>query len=107
MIMVDHSKNTTFLVVPMSNSELLQAARLAGLEVHIQTDLKACSSDEVELMQDYARYGVLEAIRYSFEREFPPRYPDDCKDFPTDDTEISANLTGHFGDIWRGEVNGQ
>ena len=73
----DQTQDATFLVVPLSTTQLLQAARLAGLEVHLETDWNALSNEERECIQDYARYGVLEAIRESFERRCPEYYPDD------------------------------
>ncbi|MBO6815711.1 MAG: hypothetical protein JJ891_12675 [Rhizobiaceae bacterium] len=73
----DQINDATFLVVPLSTKQLLQAARLAGLEVHLEIDWNALSNEESECIQDYARYGVLEAIRESFERHWPEYYPDD------------------------------
>lgn len=73
----DHTYEATFLVVPLSTKQVLQAARLAGLEVHLEIDWNALSSEELECIQDYARYGVLDAIRESFERYWPEYYPDD------------------------------
>lgn len=73
----DPNDDATFLVVPLTHSDLLKAARLAGLEVHLETDLGRLTAEELEYIQDYARYGVLEAIRESFERHWPDYYPDD------------------------------
>ena len=69
----------TFLVIPVTSTELVKAARLGGLDITLDTDLKNADNTTLEFICDYARYGTLNAIHDSFNHTYPPHYPDDAE----------------------------
>lgn len=75
--MTDQSNDTTTLVVPMTNSEICQAACLGGLPIPLKDTLSDDPDLSIELVRLFAKRGIAHAIADSFNRAYPARYPED------------------------------
>ncbi|AUQ50904.1 hypothetical protein PhaeoP83_02654 [Phaeobacter inhibens] len=80
-----------FVAVPLTEQELLKAARLGGLTLDLDTDLSDADDKILHLISDYAREGMIAAISTAFDLEYPLRYEDVVDDLE-DDPAMPAHL---------------
>ncbi|MFN3169153.1 MAG: hypothetical protein ACE37E_00495 [Hyphomicrobiales bacterium] len=75
--MTDHLTDTTALTVALNASDLTRAARLGGLPMPLKDTLADDPDLSIELVRLFAKRGITHAIRDSFNRAYPARYPED------------------------------
>jgi hypothetical protein len=101
MIMSDHPNDAVTVLVTLDLSALCRAARLGGLPIALDEQPLDDPNGSLELLRLFARRGILAAIDDSFDRHYPPHYPDDVSG---EFWQTSGSATGGFAHVWRGRA---
>lgn len=70
-------RSTIIVQLALTAHELRCAARLGGLQLTVDGRLPDWELPHAELMQFFVQRGLRHALYESFDRAYPPRYPDD------------------------------
>ena len=101
MIMSDHPNDAVTVLVTLDLPALCRAARLGGLPIALDEQPLDDPNGSLELLRLFARRGILAAIDDSFDRHYPPHYPEDVM---PDSFQTGGSATGSFTHIWRGRA---
>ena len=99
--MSDHLNDAVTVLVTLDISALRRAARLGGLPIALDEHPIDDANGEMELLRLFAKRGIAAAIDESFDRNYPPRYPEDVSG---EFWQISDSAAGSFMHIWRGQA---
>ncbi len=99
--MSDHPNDTVTVLITLDLSALCRAARLGGLPIALDENPLADANGSLALLRLFAKRGILAAIDESFDRLYPPHYPDDASHL---DWQTKGSATGSFTSIWWGKA---
>ena len=99
-----HDSDTTTLLVTLSSSELARAARLGGLVTSLDDQIIDDTDIATELVQFFAKRGLLDALSEHYAREYPAHYPEDVDASYWATFEKPAPIKGDFIHQWRGKI---
>lgn len=94
--MSDHPYDAVTLLVTLDMPTLCRAARLGGLPIALDEHPLDGPDGSTELLRLFARRGILAAIDESFDRHYPPHYPEDVMP--------EFWQTGGSAHVWRGRA---
>lgn len=99
--MSDHPNDAVTVQVTLDMSALCRAARLGGLPIALDERPLDDANGSFELLRFFAMRGILVAIDDSFDRHYPPHYPEDV---PSEFLQTSGTAAGGFVHISRGRA---
>lgn len=99
--MSDHRNDAVTVLVTLDLPALCRAVRLGGLPIALDEQPLDGPNGSLELLRLFARRGIIAAIDDSFDRHYPPHYPEDVT---TEFSQTSGSATGSFTHIWRGRA---
>ncbi|HAT86936.1 MAG TPA: hypothetical protein DCS30_13925 [Rhizobiales bacterium] len=103
--MSDHPENTVTMSVTLDQATLCRAARLGGLAIALDEAPTDQTDSSLEQVCQFAKLGITHAIHDSFDRLYPPHYPDDVRDAAPRFLSMEIdNLDYQFLTPWKGKV---
>ncbi|MCV6576793.1 MAG: hypothetical protein OIF58_13765 [Cohaesibacter sp.] len=103
--MSDHPETTVTMSVTLDQATLCRAARLGGLAIALDEAPIDKTDNSFEQVCQFAVRGITHAIHDSFDRLYPPYYPDDVREAAPKFWSMGTDTINYqFLAPWKGKV---